>query len=337
VVGGVRATVKEGLRQSVAAIAPALWRLSRRPRLLILMYHRVLPLDDPARQFEQPGMIVAPETLEMHIQTLRRYFELVHLDNWVRDSMKGRALPQLACALTFDDGWRDNHAHAFPVLKAAGAPATIYLVSNLIGGSYGFWPTRLARILCNAWIAGDEGAPSRLSALCSKVAVPTHAARSAVRATADTVVTALKREYDDAHMQRAVSELQPEDGERELLTWSEVREMADSGLVRLGSHSCTHTRLTPGLDHGLMYQEVNQSAIDLEASLGTPIAGFCYPNGDHTSRAVELVGHRYQYAVTTNSGWNTVATNRALLRRIGVHDDVSDTPRRLIARVAAGL
>jgi peptidoglycan/xylan/chitin deacetylase (PgdA/CDA1 family) len=339
-VSALRAVVKDGLRNVVATAAPPLWGLSAQSRLLILMYHRVLPLKDPARQFEQPGMIVAPETLEMHIRVLRRRFQLVHLDDWMRDSANGLGLPRLACALTFDDGWRDNYTQAFPVLKAAGAPATIYLVSNLVGGNYGFWPTRLARMLCHAWALGDERAPSRLAQLCPKVAVPARSKPDAAIVAADSVLRNLKREYSDASMLEVLAELQVvsgEAGERELLSWREVQEMAASGLVRFGSHTCTHTRLGSGVDSSLAEQEINESARDIEANLGLPVTGFCYPNGDYTPEVIEMVRGRYSCAVTTRFGWNTAASNRLLLRRVAMHDDVSNTPSRLFARIALGL
>ena len=331
--------LKDGLRRMVAAAAPCMWHVGTGSRLLILMYHRVLPRGDAARQFEQPGMIVAPETLEMHIRELRRHFELMPLEDWISKSAAGAPLPRLACALTFDDGWRDNHVHAFPILRAARAPATIYLVSALVGGSYGFWPTTLARILCTAWERGDRDLPARLARDCPAVSIPVAVPAHAARDTADAVIGALKA-YDDQTMQRVVAGLGPANAngaDRELLSWDEVHEMVESGLIRFGSHTCTHARLgtTTGIETAR--QEVEQSAEDLQRQLGRLVAGFCYPNGDHAPHTVELVRRRYSYAVTTQHGWNDASTDRMLLKRVGVHDDVSDTKSRLIARIAAGI
>jgi peptidoglycan/xylan/chitin deacetylase (PgdA/CDA1 family) len=43
------------------------------------------------------------------------------------------ALPQSAVALTFDDGYADNHAEALPVLERVGFPAVFFLVTGAVG------------------------------------------------------------------------------------------------------------------------------------------------------------------------------------------------------------
>jgi peptidoglycan/xylan/chitin deacetylase (PgdA/CDA1 family) len=44
--------------------------------------------------------------------------------------------PRGLAALSFDDGLRDNHAVVLPLLRELGIPATVYVTTGLIGGTY---------------------------------------------------------------------------------------------------------------------------------------------------------------------------------------------------------
>src|SRR5690606_32629403 len=73
----------------------------------------------------------------------------ISLSDWVLGGENRRNAGR-ACAVTFDDGWRDNYQFALPVLVETRTPATVFLVSDLIGTDRLFWPNRLARLL--AWL-----------------------------------------------------------------------------------------------------------------------------------------------------------------------------------------
>lgn len=321
------------------ALAPLVLRSLRGPRLVVLTYHRVLPAVHPARAYEQPGMIVSPETLAMNIRVLRQHFELLHIEDWIERVRTGTPLPRLACALTFDDGWRDNYDHAFPVLQAEQAPATIYLVSDLVGTARGYWPTRLARLLCSAWRSGDLAPLQAFAAQCPTVTVPLKVAPGSEIVAADAVLDALKPHYNDAMLSHAVDATL---GERmatepvDLMDWEQIAEMEQSGLLRFGSHTRTHTRLRAGIDAALLNEEVDGSLAELSARLQRPVTGFCYPNGDYCSEAVQQVSSRYQYAVSTRRGWNTIKSNRLFMHRLTAQT-TDGLNGRLVARCLIAL
>jgi peptidoglycan/xylan/chitin deacetylase (PgdA/CDA1 family) len=285
-------------------------------------------------------MIVSPETLAMNIRVLRQHFELLHIEDWVERVRTGTPLPRLACALTFDDGWRDNYDHAFPVLQAAQVPATIYLVSDLVGTTRGYWPTRLARLLCTAWRSGDLAPLQAFAAQCPSVTVPLKVAPGSEIVAADAVLDALKPHYSDAQLSAAVTIAL---GDRvasepvDLMDWEQIAAMEQSRLLRFGSHTRTHTRLRDGIDAALLKEEVDGSLAELSARLQRPVTGFCYPNGDYSSEAVQQVGSSYRYAVTLLNGWVRPATDRLILPRIATNDDFSATPGQLLGRVMLAL
>lgn len=328
----MKRTVKRLLQSGVASVAPFAWRLGA-PSLLVLMYHRVLPDDHPDRANEQPGMFVSPQTLRMHLDVIREHFTFVHLGDWIDAVERRSPVPRRACAVTFDDGWRDNFQHAFPVLRDTQVPATIFLVSDLVGTSYSFWPNLLARLLKD--YAG--GARGRLPEWLAEL-IDEHATRAgSIEAMTDSVIDACKARRTDVEMYealRSAGELPRSESDRDLMNWDEVREMQASGLVRFGSHTRRHTRLLDSLDRPTLEDEILESRKEIARNIGVEPDLFCYPNGDFSPAAVGCVRSVYRGAVTTKPGWNRCDADRVLLRRVGVHEDVSSTRAAFLSRLA---
>jgi peptidoglycan/xylan/chitin deacetylase (PgdA/CDA1 family) len=67
-----------------------------------------------------------------------------------------------------------------------------------------------------------------------------------------------------------------------VLGWEELRELADSG-VQIGSHTCSHPRLT-GLSDSELRRELCESKASIEDHLGRPCVLLAYPYGDEDQR-----------------------------------------------------
>lgn len=331
----MKRVLKPLLQTAVAAAAPLLWRL-RRSSLLILMYHRVLPEGHPDREIEQPGMYVSPETLEMHLSILKRHFSLVHLDDWVEAARRGQPPDGRSCALTFDDGWRDNYEFAFPVLRRAGVPATIYLVSDMVGSRYTFWPNQLARLVSRP-LTRDLASrlPTSLRACLESAVAPEQLSRGLGRDDVDRVIVACKARFADAEMLAMLEQVASSSQEtRDLVSWDEAREMLRSGLIRFGSHTRRHTRLGTHISRDAMVDEIEGSRAAIAMQIDVAPTTFCYPNGDFCDEAVGVVSKAYRAAVTTMPGWNTPSSSLFKLARVGVHEDVSRTRAAFLSRLA---
>ncbi len=330
--------VKRGLQQVAARFGRHTVRTGR-PQLLILMYHRILPAQDERARIEEPGMMVTPGTFRLHMRLVRQHFDVLPLSRWIEAKHSGEKLPARSCCITFDDGWEDNYEFAFPILKELALPATIFLVSDMIGTSQLFWPERLARIFqaiaasnpehwkhgCLDWLdrevlsydfSSTPPAKEQLSAIIQQ----------AKKFTDDEIHTLADRIENELHLDipRRPS----------LLDWQQVNEMQNSGLIDIGSHTCHHIRLNEGLDPATLKAEIAGSKIQLEKQLERPVHTFCYPNGDVSPQAMSMVKQHYHCAVTTQSGWNTQSDDEYQLRRIGVHEDISADKTAFLARLS---
>ena len=90
------------------------------------------------------------------------------------------------------------------------------------------------------------------------------------------------------------------------LTWEQIGEMKQSGLVDFGSHSCSHRRLRSLPDEEIKH-EVTKSKQVLEEKLGGPIYSFCYPFGaggfDKRVRP-QVLKAGYKFDFSTKKGIN---------------------------------
>lgn len=99
-------------------------------RLPVLMYHRV---GDAHNDWERK-YCVSPERFAAQMQSLEaRGWKAIGLDTFFAALDGALELPQRSFLLTFDDGFLGVHKHAAPILSTLGWPATVFLVSSLIG------------------------------------------------------------------------------------------------------------------------------------------------------------------------------------------------------------
>lgn len=302
------------------------------------MYHRILPADDPRAQEEEPGMVVTPTTFRRHIQWLKSEFEIIHLTDWIDRQTSGRALPPKACAITFDDGWRDNYEFAFPILQETASPATIFAVSHMTGTDETFWPNRLSSILR----LPDALRSSSPHLKCLRAFIQPHSGTPLTRDHIAAIISRIKTLPDSEILSRLdqIEEalgLQPF-SYRSLLNWEELDKMCQTGLVQIGSHTRYHTRLNGALSPETTAHEIIDSQKLLQDRLGRPVRLFCYPNGEWTSYAATLVRQYYDGAVTTRSGINTPGGLSCYeLMRTAVHEDISNRQSGLFARLSGWL
>lgn len=98
----------------------------------------------------------------------------------------------------------------------------------------------------------------------------------------------------------------------------QVKQLAASGLVEIGSHTMTHANLDKLSDEACL-SELTQSKQQLEEMIGKPIHSFAYPFGIYSERDVLLTKQAgYTNAVTTIEGINDFSPDFMQLRRIKI-------------------
>lgn len=87
-------------------------------------------------------------------------------------------------------------------------------------------------------------------------------------------------------------------GKKGYMNESQLKEVAGTSLVEIGSHSLSHVKL-PSLDESRQKKEIEESKINLENRLGTKIKTFAYPFGTFDESTI---------VVTKNAGYSAAVS-----------------------------
>jgi Polysaccharide deacetylase len=114
-------TVKRTVKRAAVRAGRLLSNDDASDRRVVFCYHSVHP--------SRPHGSTTPELFEQHVLWLQQHCRLTSLDELVRDAT-ARDGEGPWVALTFDDGYEDNHSIALLILLHHGATATFYVTSG---------------------------------------------------------------------------------------------------------------------------------------------------------------------------------------------------------------
>ncbi len=96
----------------------------------ILMYHHLADLPRDATELEQTWT-VAPHNFDEQMQLLvERGFRTITMAQLVAHLRDRQPLPSKPIIISFDDGWAEQYAVAFPILKKYGLGGTFFVYTN---------------------------------------------------------------------------------------------------------------------------------------------------------------------------------------------------------------
>lgn len=293
-----------------------------RPRLSILNYHRVLPAPDAL----QPGLIdVACFARQM--RWLARCFRVLPLADGIQGLRAGR-LPPRAVAITFDDGYADNHDIVLPLLRRLGLHATFFIASGFLDGGRMWNDTVIEGV--RHWRRRRLDLPELG---ISDWPVTTVAER---RRAVSGLIERIKHRgpLEREGLAQAVAAGARGPLASPMMTSAQVRALHTAGMG-IGGHTRWHPILSV-LSADAAGGAIREGRSDLAAITGEAPALFAYPNGcpdsDYSARDARLVAAcGFEAAVTTAPGVATPESSLFELPRFTPWD--RSTPR-FLARLA---
>lgn len=284
-------------------------RWLRRRQAVVLMYHGFT--DRPSDGIvNYQGNRLQQETFRCQLSFLKENCAVVTLRQIAASLSGGPALPDYAVALSIDDGYESVYTLGFPALREAKVPATLFIATQFVNERVPLWPDRLEYAFAGA--PGDPAARrARLKSLQSR-------AKDLLPAEREMLIAPVEAEL----RRKLILDASAPENYRPL-TWAQAKEMADSGLMEIGSHTHTHTiaTLLGDLDGR---HEFAQSKALVEKNVGRPCDLFCYPNGDYddfsaaTTRLLKEAG--YLCGLTTVAGFVKPGADPYTILRFGTDD-----------------
>jgi peptidoglycan/xylan/chitin deacetylase (PgdA/CDA1 family) len=98
----------------------------------VLMYHHIQE-EEIAKKNKQTNLTVTPEFFRKHLQYLKdNGYSVITVTDLKNFFDNGVALPKKSAMITLDDGYKDNHDIAYPILKEFGFRAMIFTATGLL-------------------------------------------------------------------------------------------------------------------------------------------------------------------------------------------------------------
>ena len=269
---------------------------------VILMFHRVLPIEARPRVQGHAVLEVTPEALEQTIHYFaRRNYSVYSVDDLYQFLTGAKKADQPFVLFTFDDGYIDNLSYAYPIFKRHNIPFTINVSTCFPERTAVIWWYLLEDLILDRERLTYEHNGQLYDFDCTTAERKSHA--YAITRKLFKFANVLER----AQLTKSVLLANNMDLLRKIdevtLTWEHLKQLASDPLVTLGAHTANHYVLSSLSDEEVLY-EILESKRILEAKLGKRIDHFAYPFGNRPEAGAR------EFHIAAESGFKTAMTTR---------------------------
>ncbi|MBO7257340.1 MAG: polysaccharide deacetylase family protein, partial [Alphaproteobacteria bacterium] len=219
------------------------------------------------------GLTVSPDYLEKLILFAQKQgYQFVSMSQFLKDKADNKEHKNIV--ITIDDGWRNVYTYAYPIFKKYRIPFVFYIATDLIenGFKYCKLPEMDGMTLLCDYVQkmpiSDSEKPKQFKKLWKKFK---YLKRFLFWLNGHQIISFLcpkeKLNFKQYHCENACSMV-------------ELKDMLDSGLCEIGSHSAHHVHMDR-IKKGNKENELIESQQLLEKWLGIPCVHFSYPYGHH--------------------------------------------------------
>ena len=270
----------------------------------ILMFHRVIPPENRPRIHNHQSLEISPEQFENVLRFfLNRGYVCYSLDE-LHERMLAQEFDRPFFVITFDDGYRDNYEHAFPILKKYKLDFTIYLITDFINRKAILWWYLLEDLVLKEDKVKFELEGQQHEFLCRN--------RKEKEQAFSDIRRLINSHYKLEGFRKQLEQIFDPYGidiyaytERLAMNWKEVLQLSREQGGIIGAHTVSHPPLLQ-VSADQLEEEINLSRRIIEDRIERPVMHFAYPYGKKTEASLRefdfVRTHGFKTATTTRMG-----------------------------------
>lgn len=251
---------------------------------IVLMFHRVVPLNyDSSCVKSIQDLCITPQKLQNIIDIYRRDYDFIQLNELETRLINREKHKKPFMVFTFDDGYLDNYEFAFPIFLKNKVPFSVFPSVDFINNERPFnYPFIIEEMVRN----NDE---LQVNGACYSCQNDSEKEATFLKLK-DLVLSLPYSNFKNSFFELFNKYIKDNYFKNRYLSWEQLREMQESGLCLVGSHTMSHCKLSSCDSVNQINYELGESKRILEENLNRQIKFISYPFGwinDIDERVIE--------------------------------------------------